>query len=65
MNIGLSLRVAIAKRGINPSQFADDYGWSRQRVHKVLKSKSVSTDLLERLANYFGMTIADFIKLGE
>lgn len=65
INVGLSLRVAIAKKDMKPSEFAKEYGWSRQRACAVLKQKSVSTELLQQLADHFGMTVGDFIKLGQ
>jgi len=64
-NVGLSLRVAIAKKGLRPSQFADSYGWSRQRVCQFFKQKSAQVDLVKKLADHFEMTLDEFLELSK
>jgi transcriptional regulator with XRE-family HTH domain len=62
-NVGLSLRVAIAKKGMRPSQFADSYGWSRQRVSQFFKQETAQVDLVKKLADHFGMSVDEFLDL--
>lgn len=64
-DVGLCLRVAIAKKGMRPSQFADSYGWSRQRVCQFFKQKSAQVDLVKKLADHFGMTLDEFLELSK
>lgn len=64
-NVGLSLRVAIAKKGLRPSQFAEEYGWSRQRVSQFLKQESAQIEVVKSLADHFGMTVDQFLALAE
>ena len=64
-NVGLSLRVAIAKKGLRPSQFADEYGWSRQRVSQFFKQESAQIDVVQKLSTHFGMTVDQFLDLSK
>ncbi len=64
-NVGLSLRVAIAKQGLRPSQFADQYGWSRQRVCQFFKQESAQVRVVQQLAEHFGMTVDQFMDLSK
>lgn len=64
-DVGLCLRVAIAKKGMRPSQFADAYGWSRQRLSQFFKQKSAQVDLVKKLADHFEMTMDEFLALSK
>ena len=65
VNVGLCLRVAIAKKGMKPSEFSRDYGWSKQRCSVFLRQKSASTEVIEQLAEYFDLTVVQFLSLAE
>ena len=69
-NFSLKLAVINAwnqkKEGdINYSVIAKDLGRSRQLVNFNLKTVSPSLTVIRRYANYFGIDLGEFLKLGE
>ncbi len=65
INVGLCLRVAIAKKGMKPSEFSREYGWTKQRCSQFLKQESASTQVVQNLADHFGMSVTQFLELSK
>lgn len=65
MNIGRSIRVAIAKNDLNQTRLAERMGVSRAYISKLCCSQHVSMAAARRIADEFGMKLSDFIALGE
>lgn len=65
MNVGKSVRVAMAKRDIKPAQLMEMMGCSRQYVGQLMQAETVGTGTLNKLCDVFGMKASEFIALGE
>lgn len=65
MNIGKSLKVALAKKGMRQNELAEQMKVSRQWIGKLANSEKAGMGSVELLANAFGMTVSEFIALGE
>lgn len=65
MDIGKSTKIALVKNGCSQGWLAKELGVSRQRATAIANSKEAGAKTLERLANVFGMSISEFIALGE
>ncbi|KAF2282473.1 hypothetical protein GH714_044079 [Hevea brasiliensis] len=51
MNIGISIKVALAKKDMKKSELARHMGWSDQYVHKICKSTELDANTDNRLQN--------------
>ncbi len=65
MNVGLSIKVALAKKDMKKSDLAREMGWSAQYVHKICKSNDLGMGSVIKLSEYFGLKVSEFIALGE
>lgn len=65
MNIGIAVRVALAKQDHDINWLADKLGVSHTRASKVARSTNVNSNTIARLAEIFGMKPSEFIALGE
>lgn len=65
MNVGKSLKVALAKKGLRQNEFAAKLKVSRQWIGKLANSEKAGMGSVETLASAFGMSVSDFLKLGE
>lgn len=65
MNIGRSIKVALAKRDMKPAQLANLMGCSAAYVSKICKSKESGIGTIQKLSDFFGMRVSEFIALGE
>ena len=65
MNIGKSVRVAMAKRDIKPKELAEKMGASRQYIGQLMKAEAVGAGTLNKLCEVFDMKTSEFIALGE
>lgn len=65
MNIGKSIKVALAQRDMKQNQLADQLGKSARWINLLANSKGASTDTIEMLAKGFGMKASEFVALGE
>lgn len=65
MNVGKSLKVALAKKGMRQNEFAAQMNLSRQWIGKLANSEKAGMGSVEKLAEAFGMSVSEFIKLGE
>ena len=65
MDVGKSVRIAMASEGINQTRLAERIGITRQSVSHICKQKTANSKYIDRLAKAFDMKASDFIALGE
>lgn len=66
MNIGKSIRVAVAMRGITQGKLAEMAGIHPVNLSKMANGKAgLQGDSLQRVADAVGMKVSEFIQLGE
>lgn len=66
MNLGKSLKIALAMRGHTQSSFAREKGWNLRTVCKLANnSDSGTVSNINKLSAALGMTASEFVKLGE
>lgn len=65
MNVGKSLKVALAMRGLNQTQLAVQLGCTHVWVSRLANSRSASMATVESLATALHMKVSEFVALGE
>lgn len=65
MNIKKSIRVALAERDKNMAWLTDQLDVSRARTSKIANAEALNSKSLERLSKIFGLSVSEFIALGE
>jgi DNA-binding Xre family transcriptional regulator len=65
MDVGKSVRVAMAMRGIRNNQLAERLQVTASTVSVMLSRPTCSGQTLQNLANTFNMKVSEFIALGE
>lgn len=65
IDMGTSLRVAQAKCKITGSELARSFKVHPQQVIRWRTGQDMKVTLAMRLASHFGITLAEFVKLGE
>jgi plasmid maintenance system antidote protein VapI len=65
MNIKKSTRKALAELGESQTWLGEQLGTTRSQVSRWVTSEHLSTSVIEKIAKVFGMTVAEFIALGE
>ena len=65
MNVGKSLKLALVKDGRTQRAFALDLGFGPVWVSRLANQRSASMNTVETLAAAFGMSVSEFIRLGE
>lgn len=65
MNIGRSINVALAKRDMKKADLAKSFGWSAAYVSRICRSPEMGMGSIQKLAEFFGMQVSEFIALGE
>ena len=65
MNLGKALKVALAMRGLNQSQFARQEGWNLRSLNKLANNQNGTVNNINKLSAALGMTPSEFVKLGE
>jgi transcriptional regulator with XRE-family HTH domain len=66
MDIGKSLRLAIAERNIKHKELAEKSGVSSQTISHITKNKSnPSIDMLAKLSGALDYKVSELIALGE
>lgn len=65
MNVGKSLKAAMAKRGLKQVDLARKLGVTKVYISTLASSDHAGMGTVNKLANAFDMTVSDFIKLGE
>jgi transcriptional regulator with XRE-family HTH domain len=65
MNVGKSLKVALAKAGLSQRQLAAKLGCGPGWVSRLANRASADIRTIEQLAAAFDMKVGEFILLGE
>ena len=65
MDIGKSMRIAMAMRGLKGIQLAERLQVTGPTVSVMLSRRTCSGQTLQSLANIFGMKVSEFVALGE
>lgn len=65
MNIGKSIKVALAQRDMKQNQLAERLGKSARWINLLANSRGASTETISMLASAFGMKASEFVALGE
>jgi plasmid maintenance system antidote protein VapI len=65
MNIGISIKVALAKRGINQKALAEKMGTTPAAISQLAAQESCTGATIKKLADAFGMKASEFVALGE
>lgn len=65
MDLGKSLRIAIAMKGINQKKLAEEFKTSRQQVSNWMNTGVMKQENLIKVSVFFGMKVSEFIALGE
>lgn len=65
MNVGKSLKVALAKKGMRQNELAEKLKVSRQWIGKLANAERAGMGSIEILAATFDMKVSEFLSLGE
>lgn len=65
MNIGKSIKKAMIDRDMSNKDFAENYGVTESTASSMKKLKNMHMKSVEKLAKVFGLTVSEFIALGE
>lgn len=65
MNVGKSIRVALAKKGMTHKQLAEQLGMRQTSLSQLAAQTSCTGATIEKLANAFEMKASEFVALGE
>ena len=66
MDLGKSIRIALAQKNEKQPWLADQMGVTRAYVNRMANGVSVpGGNTIEHIARIFGMTTSEFIALGE
>lgn len=65
MNVGKSIKVALAKKGMSQAELAKRMGLTHTWVSALANKPKASTATIEALAAQFDMRVSEFVKLGE
>lgn len=65
MNVGKSIRVALAKKGMTQRQLAEQLGMLPTSLSQLASQQSCTGATLEKLARTLGMKASEFVALGE
>lgn len=65
MNISKSLKLLMEEHDVSGKRLARDLGVTQQTVVNYRTNKYQHGKVVEQLAQYFGMSVSEFIKVGE
>lgn len=65
MDLGKSLRIAVAMKGIKQKELAENFGTSRQQISNWMNTGIIKQSNLVKICEFFGMKVSEFIALGE
>jgi len=65
MDLSKSLKVAIAMKGVKHKDLAKDIGTTSQQISNWIKSGAIKQSSLVVVANSLGLSVSEFIALGE
>tara|TARA_R110000803_G_scaffold25853_2_gene61746 strand:+ start:590 stop:787 length:198 start_codon:yes stop_codon:yes gene_type:complete len=65
MNLGISLKVALAKSPMNNKMLAEMIPTSPQQVTNWIASGSINSKNLKRICELLDLKVSEFVALGE
>lgn len=65
MNLGISLKMALAKKPMTNKMLAEMIPTSQQQVSNWITSGAIKSSNLERICVLLDMKVSEFIALGE
>lgn len=65
MNIKRSARKALAANDMKQKDLAKKLGFTEEKISRWVNSEHLNTANIELMAKAFGMTLSEFIALGE
>lgn len=65
MNIGKSIKVALAKKGMRSSELATTLGVTAPTVSVMSSRETCTGQMLLKLSSVFSMKVSEFVALGE
>lgn len=65
MNVGVSIKTALAAQEKSRAWLSEQTGLSRQRISALANSNNCNTETLARLAQAFNMSASEFVALSE
>ena len=65
MNLGKSLKVALAKNSMTQSDLARAQSWSLRTINKLANREGGSVSDMNKLSKALGMKASEFVALGE
>lgn len=65
MNVGKSLKMALAKRDMSQAALAKVYGCRPLWISKLANRRQAEGETIERLASCLNMKVSEFLALGE
>lgn len=65
MNLGLSLKIALAKKGIKSKDLAEALKTTAPQVSIWCKTGEISKYNLVKISRFFGYKVSEFVALGE
>jgi transcriptional regulator with XRE-family HTH domain len=65
MDIGKSIRIALAQRGKKAVWLAGELGITKQAVSQLMTKRSATGATIKKLADAFNLKASEFIALGE
>jgi|GEM_PF-1153788 Plasmid maintenance system antidote protein len=65
MNVGRSINIAMAQKDMRRPDLARLLGVTPPSVKAIIDRDNTTTDTLRKLADIFGMSVSEFIALGE
>jgi len=65
MNLGKSIKVALAKREQVPSWLAIKLSITRQRMNQIIRTGKTTSKTMEKIASALEMNLSELIALGE
>lgn len=65
MNTGKSLRICLVKHDMSQTKLAQELNVSRASINRFCRTESMSMNSIQRFAEYFGISVNEFIALGE
>ena len=65
MNVGKSLKMALAKRDMNQTQLAEKLKCTQVWINRLANSDSASMATVTQLSDALDMKVSEFVALGE
>lgn len=65
IDVGKCIKVAQMKRTIRSDQIAKDFNVAKQQVYRWRNSKDMSVSKALMFAQYFSMSVGEFLELGD